>query len=245
MTTHLVISDIHEDIKSLQSLIEKYQGQFHDIWFLGDIFGHGEHLNGSASPIECYQILYEYELNNRLVCVKGNWEKWISWPPAPLTKIQSKWHSKIMDAHQIIDSQGLMNWITNWDSMIKKDEFTLTHGWIEQLDDQRESDLWETYLEYWHLPQVTHAFLFDRITTRHAIVGHTHDPGFFLFNGRTTGWFSLDQKMIDRKQAYGDQDLRFILNPGSLSGARDPKHNGLRTALLINTEEKSFRFISI
>lgn len=248
MTIHLVISDVHGDIKTLQLLLDKYQNQFDDIWCLGDIAGHGELLNGAASPIECFKLLYKYELNNRLLCVKGNWEYWVtSLPLAHFMENQTKLYSQIVEARKEISDQLLMDWITKWDLLIYKNEFALTHGWIEKILYQNEREPVEAYLEEEEIGQVTKTFLSDRIKTRHVLVGHTHKPGFFRYNGRSsTVYTSLTLEMIDKEQKYdGRPEFRFVLNPGSLSGARYEKYIGLKTALLINTEAKSFRFISL
>jgi len=90
--------------------------------------------------------------NNHLACVRGNWEWWVRWPPTPLNKFQVHWYSEIINERRKLDDADLMGWITEWDSMVDLDAFTLTHGWIEKLPDQRESEPSETYLEPHHSP---------------------------------------------------------------------------------------------
>ena len=241
MTVHLVISDIHGDANALRLLLEKYKEHYQDIWCLGDVPGHGEHLNGDANSAECYQILYEYKKNDQLTCVKGNWECWVSQSPNSARSAQERWNNQILDEQQKIES--LRDWVVEFDWLIENDEFTLTHGWIETLIDQRNSEPCETYLDEKHRDQVATAFLLNKVKTDHVLVGHTHNPGFFMYNGKRASWVPLTSDMIDKDLKYDRH--RYVLNPGALSGARDEKYQNLKTALLINTSEKSFRFISL
>ena len=245
MTTHLIISDVHEDIQSLNLLLDNYKGQFQDIWLLGDVAGHSEHLNGAADVVICYQILYEYHKQNRLTCVAGNWEKW-AWSTSP-SAFSVRWENELNEVRKKISDNELRDWITGWPITDSRDDFTLTHGWIDKLPDQKNSELWETYLGEKYTDSVNLAFLFNRIHTPHALLGHTHNPGYFLHNeieGQSK-WIDLDSSLLGQEQKYQRSGIRYIFNPGSLSGARSSRHNGLKTAILLDTDRKTFRFISL
>ena len=125
-------------------------------------------------------------------------------------------------------------------------DFTLTHGWIAHLINQDQRELFETYMEPRYAHEVTYSFIVEQLHTRHAIVGHTHKPGFFRYNGMITRWVPLQKDMIDYDFKLDETPaFRFVLNPGAILGARSEEVRGLKTAILINSELNTFRFIAI
>lgn len=276
MRVHLIISDVHRDVVTLKAFLDKYQGKFSDIWCLGDVTGHGDQLR-SADTDESYRILYEgYHLGGKLFCVAGNWEKVAlilyklfedsqnllknlgetgeqDWELIPevrelFKESELKTTEKIALLKKYVPKPEYIKWISEWQETFDDDDFTLTHGWIFPLT-QEHRENYRQYLRERQRSKVTNVFSQQKIVTSHAIVGHTHDPGFFRFVGGDTKWVSLTQDMLGKEIPYNDglggRNFRYVLNPGAVVGTQSSTIKGLKTAILLDTENKIFQFISV
>ena len=255
---HLVLSDLHENSEALKRFIqiaEARPGGFDDIWLLGDVFGHSVEATGAydlTRPVlDDLMSLMRYDG----YAVQGNWEYWLSHPERdPNNKDQGKYSEQLIQRRELLagyNGRPLLDRLTRDSVLIHSEngtpEFTLFHGCSYPC--HRNSDYQPEPCECYLFPRdlniVTRGLFGDpgHLASPHFLFGHTHIPGYFTYSvtGMVNMWQFYTDQLKDTPVSYGDEALRFGINPGS-AGIAEKNHP--RTALLLDTGEKTFTYLT-
>lgn len=240
---YLVVSDIHGDIFALERFIEiaKRNGGFDELWFLGDVIGH--RATDATDVRACLQLLREHEA----LCVKGNWEVWLFRPEYDNRGHQKRWARVLKKCRESLTEEDL-NYIRGWsDVEYHESGFILTHGDLEVGDAVLD---YPSEFRPIMVPQEVGIGLERRVEKLfrngiiepeyHLLTGHLHTPGYFHYNGVTAKW----RDALYIKKINISDGSRFVINPGSVSGNRYNSQD-TKTALLIDTNQKTFHFLRI
>ena len=254
MTKILVVSDIHQDDRALDSLL-KHGKDYESIWFLGDIVGHEDHMDhkydgykGDASA--CYEMLRYWQAD----CIIGNWEYWLLHPEKDEDESanQHKYAGDLAHVRTALSKNGMLSWVATWPSTLIFESFTLVHGSIDS-DGQENIQPCELYLFPEDLDLVERIFLYEKLSTPHMLFGHTHLPGYFTCNrDHMPEWAYIKENDFNQEYLYNIHNhfLHFVINPGSLSLNRDKKTGGFQSALMgmaleIDTKKQTFCYIPV
>lgn len=238
---HLIISDTHENYATLHSILEvaKQSGGYDDIWFLGDAVGHcGE--GSHCDAVQCLSLLQE----TQAVCILGNWEAWLLQPDEHDRGHLEPHEEVLQQLQEELSFHDLLAYVKSWDWLVERDGFTLTHGCPYQRhdDDNYRAKPWETYLRPIDTPIVDRIFSRDMIKTPHLVVGHTHEPGYFHYNGISPRWNPFKITEVEAVIPMDFHGGRYVLNPGSMS--YNYGDVPWPTALLLDTKERFFQFLT-
>jgi predicted phosphodiesterase len=232
MAKHLIISDLHENITALKSAIEEAQklGGFTDIWFLGDSIGHhGKNNLDSDDCIACLKLLQK----ENAMAVRGNWEQWLL--RVNKKKEKNEHYGLLKRRHKELQNADMLGFIKSWSVEKRVGNFTLAHGSPYACNNSGEEVMrWETYLHPWMGECISTIFSHKHISTKHLIFGHTHDPGYFHYNGIFAYWVDVDK--LHTPISLGNYpENHFAINPGSLTveGQR-----GSGTALILEETQE-------
>ncbi len=253
---HLVLSDIHENSGSVLRFITRAETEFpngFDIWLLGDLFGHPDQSTGDSSFDEQFLATMEQLEKYHPVGVPGNWEYWINDEAGDSASVSRAPHLRALAERRKFlkgQSNALFEEMSNREVIkvpAEDPEFTLFHGCsfaCHETTEYRAAPC-ECYLYPKDLNIVTKQLFGDpeNLPTRHFLFGHTHLPGYFVY-AETTGialWMQFTPSLTDRIIRYENGVQRFGVNPGSAGVAADRIP---RTAVLLDTEKKMFRFIT-
>jgi len=232
---HLVISDLHEDYQALYEMLDKVN--YDDVWFLGDAIGlHNNHRKNYQNAEKCLSLLQEINA----VCVSGNWEMWLRQLDEgnQATQWASTWWEELQGLEQNL-SPDLLTYIQSWPQEKTNGSFSLFHGSPYQV--YPDYAPYETHLDPPRSIKVNRIFATGKVSTPYFIFGHTHLPGYFHYNGRTSRWIDLSPGILGQDIAIASPPVRYAFNPGSLGGVRAP----IKTALLLNTAKCSYRFLKV
>jgi len=250
MTKYLVVSDVHGYIDPLERVLTNAD-LYQEIWFLGDVIGH-DAMVSADSFLRCYSLLYKFR--DKIRCVIGNWEYWILNPQKDKDENSPQYiyREYLQARREELKNAGLYTWIAEWPEKIDRDEFAYIHGSPSAFRDPTFHTT-ETYI----LPQngkyVSTIFLNKMINRPHLLFAHTHQPGYFRVNCVSDPQFNtLQRRDLDKPFDYEGKGFKihYAINPGSISQNRkiyldnelvDPG----RTALVIDTEKKTFTFIEV
>lgn len=245
---HLVLSDLHENRTALLRAfdIADSVGGFDDIWFLGDALGH---CNG-ASPCDAEYCLQELS-DRSAVCVIGNWEEWFLHPERDAIGPQSR-HAPVLQSLRDLLRYHLHDrltaFISSWAETVEIGDFTLAHGSPVILPDADDCGVLpsETYL-YPEQGAMVRRLLFRRVVnTQHLLVGHTHCPGYWHYNGDKPRWTWLTKDLMGKWISLDKLAGRFIINPGSASYADPGRCSHLPpTLLLIDDNSHAVQFLPL
>lgn len=188
----LVISDIHANLNALEAVLED-AGSFDAVWCLGDLVGYG------PDPEECVNRIRHLP---NLVCLLGNHDAAVigSLDQEAFNheaNLAVNWTRK-----QLSDSS--LEYLRNLNPRVETMGVTLSHG-------SPRNPIWEYLLD---LNTVTANFSF--FSTKLCLVGHTHIPIMYIYNGNGTVEWSVPQS-----DAVTPISGRVILNPGSVGQPRD------------------------
>jgi predicted phosphodiesterase len=252
---HLVISDIHENHEAIMRLIlkaRKIPGGFCDIWFLGDFFGHSEDADGKNHLTQNCLLTIEDLFQLPLYCVFGNWEYWLAHPENDEVNDGQRGNSNALGERREIlkrTKTHLLQRLMRY-SILElpetRPEFTLFHGCSFSCHDTAayHADPWESYINPHDLNIVTRNLFgnADHLKTPHFLFGHTHIPGFFVYSKTSfvNMWRIFSPEMARTPIYYGNENQRFGINPGS---AGITQMNFPRTAIILDTKEKTFQYI--
>lgn len=255
MANILVLSDIHQDDRALESLL-KHAKDYDCIWFLGDVVGHEDHTehkyNGYKGDIQaCYDLLKYSNAH----CIIGNWEDWLLTPENDSNENahQQPYSRELSQARLTLAKNGILEWIHTWPELLIFEPFTLVHGSIDS-DGVEGSKPNETYITPEKLKLVKRIFLHNKLTTPHMLFGHTHIPGYFVCNNdHMPEWIPIKEADLNKEVRYNifDHSLHFVINPGSLSLNRTGRmsnkfwNDALGTALQIDTKNAVFRYLPV
>ena len=188
----LVISDIHANLNALEAVLED-AGSFDAVWCLGDLVGYG------PDPEECVNRIRHLP---NLVCLLGNHDAAVigSLDQEAFNheaNLAVNWTRKQL-------SESSLEYLRNLNPRVETMGVTLSHG-------SPRNPIWEYLLD---LNTVTTNFSF--FNTKLCLVGHTHIPIMYIYNGNGTVEWSVPQS-----DAVTPISGRVILNPGSVGQPRD------------------------
>lgn len=254
MTKILVVSDIHQDDRALDSLL-KHGKDYEAIWFLGDVVGHEDHMDYKydgykGDSYACYEMLRYWQVD----CIIGNWEYWLLHPEKDEDERanQHKYVRELRHARAALSKNGILPWIATWPLSLIFEPFTLVHGAIDS-DGQENLQPCELYMFPHDLDLVERIFLYEKLSTPHLLFGHTHLPGYFTCNNHhMPEWTYIRDGELNQEIPYNIHNhlLHFVINPGSLSLNRDDQASGFQsgligTALEIDTKTQTFRYLPV
>lgn len=236
---YLVLSDLHEHFRNLLKFIDlaNQNGGYDRLLFLGDAVGHGNN-NHQYEVDKCLAHLKA----ERAICVFGNWEWWLLNPGSDNDGHQSRYSEELQALRGRLANEAY-TFIKQWNWMEEIDDFTLTHGCPYQRHNSSGyiAKPWETYLYPHDTEVVGRIFSQPIIKTSHLLVGHTHHPGFFHYNGRWARWCPINQDHTSQWTQMDGFGGQYLLNPGSASDNRQSAP--WPTALLVDTGQRSFLFL--
>ncbi len=253
MARILVISDIHQDDRALEAIF-LHVTDFDEVWFLGDVVGHGDHvrhkyLDYDGNTRACYEMLQHYKAQ----CIIGNWEFWLLNPEKDKEKNsnQHPYKKELEKARKELKKDGIFDWISSWKQDLQLPPFTLMHGSIDCYDDNgnKADHPSEVYLKPGKLDIVKQIVLHKKISTPHMLFGHTHVPGHFTYNNHhVPEWHGIDISDLNKNYCYKfNRVVHFAINPGSANLNRKRGANGFwsdiyGTTLEINTDSHTFTY---
>jgi diadenosine tetraphosphatase ApaH/serine/threonine PP2A family protein phosphatase len=193
----LVLSDIHANLPALEAVLEDArQFEYEAVWCLGDIVGYGPEPDQCVNQVRLLGVTAV--MGNHDWAALGGMEIEDFNPEARQAVIWTRRHLSTENAAWLRDlpSQPLVN-----------SEFTLTHG-------SPRDPVWE-YILHSSVARVN----FDHFTTRFCLVGHTHVPVLYAWQGGDTRVRAYSVPV--GKAVRLDDGWRMILNPGSVGQPRD------------------------
>jgi len=203
----LVLSDIHSNAIALEAVLDAVR-DWDTVWCLGDTIGYG------PNPNECIDRLRELPH----MAIPGNHD-WGVLGKAELEKFNldarraNLWNREQLTPENRDYLEALP--LTRSDG-----EFTLAHG-------SPRDPIWE-YLLYGD----TACKAMGALTTRLALVGHTHIPVVFVERGEDHGC-GMGRPPVG--EPFALPEARCIINPGSVGQPRDGDPRA--SCMVINTKE--------
>lgn len=251
----LIISDIHANLVALEAVLKATQGQYDNIWCLGDVVGYG------PRPNECVELMR----SESDLCLMGNHD-WatLGRPGIDVNDFNPQARSAVLwtrDQMTQENSDYLDELPDNPVSPPEADTVLLTHGSPRQ-------PVWEYILT----PSIAleNFAIFEQPI---CLVGHTHKPAIYrwhlhhLYDGPEANGTANTQSLeeYDPKDPPPDKDYqqvatvdylmpqdgatiiletsdqqRLIINPGSVGQPRD---NDARAAYaILDTDEMTLQY---
>jgi diadenosine tetraphosphatase ApaH/serine/threonine PP2A family protein phosphatase len=201
-----IISDIHANLEALEAVLRDIDAEGVDrIYCLGDVVGYG------PSPRQVVDRV-------RDACtgiVRGNHEemvtKEIARRVAPIAAKAALWTRRKLEPVRFAPPRKIERWhvLRKLPSTIEvpDDGLLLAHGTPE--------DAFSYVLSIGEALRVFRRQLPDPLPV--CVIGHTHVPGFFFYDGRQIGFGLAEEgRRFERKP-----DHRLIINAGSVGQPRD------------------------
>ena len=221
---------------------------------MGDVFGHSSDSTGEddlTQPVlNDLMALLRYDGP----AVSGNWEFWLSHPERDsMYKDQGKYAEQLSQRRELLaqkKNKPLLDRFRGETVRIWPEkgtpEFTLFHGcsYACHGNSDYQPHPCECYLFPRDLNTVTRGLFGnpENLCTPHFLCGHTHTPGYFTYSvtSMVNVWQFFTPEQVNVPVSYGDSSQRFGINPGSagIAGKNLP-----RTALLLDTNEKTFTYL--
>jgi predicted phosphodiesterase len=189
----LVISDIHGNLPAFESVLNSAQGEWDQIWCLGDVVGYG------PDPGECIATLRKYDH----VCLSGNHD-WAVLDRLDIHTFNENAKAAIRWTQNALSDANL-SYLRDLSSATVEGPFTLVHA-------SPRHPVWEYILD-----KVTAAANFKEFHTPYCLVGHSHVPMIFeQLDSQEVEWYApLYDQPVDLNTN------RLIINPGSVGQPRD------------------------
>ncbi len=191
---YAIIADVHSNLAAFRAVLEDMEerGGVAEIWCLGDIVGYG------PDPVECIRLLRQYRHRS----VGGNHD-WAAIGKVDISDFNPdaaaacRWTGKQLSPDDVAYLDGLP-------LTISYDDFTLVHG-------SPREPIWE-YL----LSTSSAEISFRHFQTRFCLIGHSHVPLVFEYDGKTCLFRELP---TETPLSLGGN--RLIINPGGVGQPRD------------------------
>ena len=191
----LVISDIHANLAALEAVLDDAEGEWDQIWCLGDLVGYG------PDPNECVNLLREHEH----LSLSGNHD-WAVLGKLDISSFNEEARVALRWTQEALAAET-REYLAELPSEQVSPPFALAHGSPRQ-------PVWEYILD-----RRTAAFNFAELgaETPYCLVGHTHVA--VIFAEESQG------RVDARSPSYGVpislDEQRLIINPGSVGQPRD------------------------
>ena len=191
----LVISDIHANLAGLEAVLADAEGEWDQIWCLGDVVGYG------PDPNECAALLQEHDH----LSLSGNHD-WAVLGKLDINAFNTEARAAIQWTKETI-TEETRQFLTELPPQRVVPPLALVHGSLRQ-------PIWEYILD-----RRTAALNFAEMEgeTPYCLVGHTHMA--VLFVEETEGTVDALAPDYGKPVALGEQ--RLIINPGSVGQPRD------------------------
>ena len=191
----LVISDIHANLTALEAVLADAEGEWDQIWCLGDVVGYG------PDPNECAALLQEHDH----LSLSGNHD-WAVLGKLDISAFNHEARVAIQWAQNAITAET-RKYLDALPPQQKNPPFALAHGSLRR-------PVWEYILD-----QQTAALNFAEMgpETPYCLVGHTHVA--VLFVEGSEGGISVLAPRYGMPISLGEE--RLIVNPGSVGQPRD------------------------
>jgi diadenosine tetraphosphatase ApaH/serine/threonine PP2A family protein phosphatase len=191
----LIISDIHANLTALEAVLAHAEGQWDEIWCLGDVIGYGPDPNACVALLRSYKHTslsgnHDWAVLGKLDVNTFNHEARaaIEWTQAQLTE----------ENRSYLDALPAMLAVSS--------TLTLAHGSPRQ-------PVWEYIVD----PGTARAN-FAHFSTPFCLVGHTHVPAYFEL-GENGVMVAAPRAGFPLQ--LDPERQRLIINPGSVGQPRD------------------------
>jgi len=208
----LIISDIHANLAAFETVLADAKGQWDIIWCLGDLIGYG------PDPNECVALLREHEH----ISLSGNHD-WAVLGKLDIQSFNREAQIAIQWTRSAI-STDTHDYLAALPPIRVEAPFTLAHASPRQ-------PVWEYILDPY-----TAAINLEHFSTPYCLVGHTHVP--VIFEETTPNHVTFYKP--DYEAPWPLQELRLIINPGSVGQPRDSDPRAAYA--MLDTEEMSWQF---
>jgi len=203
----LIISDIHANLAAFKAVLADAEGQWEQIWCLGDIIGYG------PNPNECVSLLRE----QNHISLSGNHD-WAALGKLDISSFNRVARLAITWTKNQLTADSIA-YLNDLPAHIEQPLFTLAHASPRQ-------PIWEYILD-----AETAAINFDYFKTPYCLVGHTHVPVVYEADDKKR----VSSYLPTYDTPLQLTTHRHIINPGSVGQPRDSNSNAAY-ALLDTTE---------
>ncbi len=208
----LVLSDIHANLPAFEAVLETTDGQWDQLWFLGDLVGYG------PNPNECVALLQDLDH----VSLSGNHD-WAALGKLDIDDFNGNARDAILRTRSMLNEES-STFLNALPAKRVQAGFTLAHA-------SPRHPIWEYIIDY-H----TAAANFAHFDTDYCLVGHTHIP--MQVEEDELGEVVIVQPRND--EIISLEDARFLLNPGSVGQPRDDDPRAAYA--LLDTDRLTWQF---
>lgn len=217
----LVLSDIHGNLAALETVLDRTQGTYDELWCLGDIVGYG------PRPNECVEMIRD----QATLCVPGNHDLAVLDQLGTLQFNDMAQEAILWTRAELkVENSAYLAGLEPVPVLVSDMDLLATHGSPRDPVSEYMLDLGTAY-DNWNL-----------FTEKFCLVGHTHLPDIFRLRHLDSGTQSREVQVEQLKTTPGTRialqphrDHRVFLNPGSVGQPRD-KNNRASYALLDREE---------
>jgi diadenosine tetraphosphatase ApaH/serine/threonine PP2A family protein phosphatase len=191
----LIISDIHANLAAFEAVLKASQGEWEQMWFLGDLLGYGPDPNACGKLLRAHQP----------VALTGNHD-WAVLGKLSLNSFNFQARQVIEWTQETLD-EATRVYLEAQEPKRTQPPFLLAHASPRQ-------PIWEYVLD-----NGTAAANMQQLAaeTPVCLVGHTHVP--ILFTELDAGEMMASRPVYDEPVTLGGS--RYIVNPGSVGQPRD------------------------
>ena len=189
----LIISDIHANLAAFKAVLADADGQWEQIWCLGDIIGYG------PNPNQCVDLLQE----QNHISLSGNHD-WAALGKLDISSFNRVARLAITWTKNRLTPESI-EYLRSLPAHIEMPNFTLAHASPRQ-------PVWEYILD-----AETAAINFDYFKTPYCLVGHTHVP--VIYEANKEKHVSAHPPAYDAPLQLTSN--RHIINSGSVGQPRD------------------------
>jgi predicted phosphodiesterase len=189
----LILSDIHANLVALEQVLADAEGEWDELWCLGDVVGYGPDPNG------CVDLIREMAT----ICLSGNHD-WAALGRLDLDAFHADARAAVLWTQKQLTTSSRV-FLEERPDRTEVQGITVAHA-------SPRYPVWEYILD-----TATAAANFGHFETPLCLVGHTHVPVIFERpeDGQVTVWGPLYGEPVTVR------DRRLIINPGSVGQPRD------------------------
>lgn len=208
----LLLSDIHANLPAFKAVLTAVEGQWDQIWCLGDLVGYG------PNPNECIALLREFDH----VSLSGNHD-WAALGKLNISEFNDDARAVVRWTRSVLEPESRA-YLDSLPPKRVQDGFTLAHA-------SPRHPVWEYVLDY-----NTAAANFAYFATPCCLIGHTHVPMHIV--EREPGDLTMEPTVHDDWISLENQ--KALLNPGSVGQPRDDDPRAAYA--LLDTEQLAWKF---
>jgi diadenosine tetraphosphatase ApaH/serine/threonine PP2A family protein phosphatase len=191
----LIVSDIHANLAAFEAVLAAAEGQWDELWFLGDLLGYG------PDPNECGALLREH----KPVVLTGNHD-WAVLGKLEISSFNLQARQVIEWTQEVLDEETRGHLLAQ-PARLVREPFLLAHASPRQ-------PVWEYILDS---TVAAENFAQMDSATPICFVGHTHVPTVY----RETATGRVRMLPADYDEPVSLAGSRAIINPGSVGQPRD------------------------